>query len=107
MKWRRWTILVAALVLTIFGGCFFVLRHLRVPYNRFQATGLSSDWRGEGYKTINPNPTLSNMVARAKFDHLVSPIPGLRGGIVFEEARSKGDEIYLLFRPANVSGTMI
>jgi hypothetical protein len=47
------------------------------------------------------------MVAWARFDHFMAPIRGLRGHIEFEEARSKGDEVYLLFRPSNVSDSVI
>lgn len=106
MKPRFWVILLATSVLTILGS-YFVAQHLRVRDAGFQAASLSPVWRGEGYNTVAPDRNLSRMVTRAKLDHFIAPIEGLRGRIIFEEARSKGDEVYLFFRPSNVSDTVI
>lgn len=78
-----------------------------VQYTGEQPVESSAVWRRDGYQTIQPDRGISWMVARARFDHLIAPIEGLRGSIVFEEARSNGDDIYLLFRPSNVSDCII
>lgn len=106
MKWRRLLFFVI-LLLGILGSCYLIFRRLAVPDIGFKAAGLSDIWRGEGYEPVNPDSKISGMIRRAKLDHFISPISGLHGGIVFDKARTKGDEVYLIFRAANVSGTIV
>lgn len=94
MKQRHWIIVLAISTLAILVS-YLIVRQLTVRDAGFQAASLSPVWRGEGYERIKLDPSLSRMVRRAKLDHFIAPIQGLRRHIVFEEARSKGDEVYL------------
>jgi hypothetical protein len=47
------------------------------------------------------------MILRARFDQLTNPITGVDGQMIFEEARANDDEVFLLFRPTNVSDCLI
>jgi hypothetical protein len=107
MKRRALRILIPILIFGILGGFYLTVRGLAVPYVGFEAASLSSVWRGEGFVTVKSYRDVSGMVRRAKFDHFVSPIEGLPGGIVFQQARWKDDKMYLLFRAANVSHTVV
>src|SRR4051794_2851079 len=106
MRFRPRTVLMLGATLIIL-TCLFLVLSTRVQYTGEQPAESSAVWRYDGYETIQPDRGISWMVARARFDHFIAPIEGLRGHIVFEEARSKGDEVYLLFRPANVSDCVI
>ena len=104
IKLRLWRVAItgAALMVT----CFVLIHILSVQFIGVQPAASSAIWRLDGYSIIKPDRVISEMVTRAKLDHLIAPIQGLRGPIEFQEARIKGDEIYLLFRP-NVSDSLI
>lgn len=87
--------------------CAVFVRALAIEYTGVQPAALSAVWRRQGYDTIKADRVISEMVARAKLDHFLAPIQGLRGHIEFEEARGRGDDVYLLFRPNNVSDCLI
>jgi hypothetical protein len=106
MKTRAPVIIFLAVVL-VGVGCSFVLRSLKVEFTGREAATSSAVWRLEGFKTIQPDRSILSMVRWARIDNLIAPIYGLRGDIVFEEARSNEDEVYLLFRPSNVSDCII
>jgi hypothetical protein len=106
MKTRVHIIGLATAVL-ISLACVFLWRSVKVEFKGVQPVASSAVWRLEGYTTIQPSRRISSMVLWARADQLVNPIYGLRGHIVFEEARGNGDEVYLLFRPDNVSDCLI
>ena len=84
-----------------------VLQHVAVPYRGFEAAGSSPLWRSDGYSTIKPDAKILRLVQRAKLDFFLAPIQGLRGEIVFNEARAHGKEVYLLFQPMATSDTVV
>lgn len=106
MKRRYWATVMGILAVTILAS-LFVIRNVTVRYAGVQPAASSPIWRQEGYRPVKPDRQISRMVTRATFDHMFAPIKGLRGKIIFEEARGKGDELYLFFRPANVSDSLI
>ncbi|HEX7515720.1 MAG TPA: hypothetical protein VF345_00380 [Chthoniobacterales bacterium] len=88
-------------------GGWAVLQHVAVPYRGFEAAGSSALWRSDGYSTIPPDAKILRLIQRAKLDFLIAPIQGLRGEIVFNEARAHGKEVYLLFQPMAASDTVV
>jgi hypothetical protein len=97
-------LLIVALAILL---CVFLMRATSIQYTGEQPVESSAVWRHDGYETIQTDRGISWMVARARVDHFIAPIEGLGGHIVFEEARGNGDDVYLLFRPSNVSDCII
>ena len=106
MKLPARNIVVSAAMLVLL-TCLVLTHALSVRFTGVQPASSSAVWRHEGYETVKPDRIISEMVTRARFDHFIAPIQGLRGHIEFEEARGKGDEVYLLFRSSNVSDSLI
>lgn len=104
---RRMRVIIISVAALVILACWLLLYSLKVEFTGRQPVSSSAVWRLEGYKTIPSDSGISLMVLWARVDNLVSPIQGLDGHIVFEEARSRGDEVYLLFRPSKVSDCVI
>lgn len=103
----RYRSLVLSVVMLMILTCLVLMHVPGIRYTGVQPANVSAVWRHEGYETVKSDRIISEMVTRARFDHFIAPIEGLRGHIEFEEARGKGDEVYLLFRPSNVSDSLI
>jgi hypothetical protein len=106
MKTRQ-RIIILSVVALIMLACILLLNSLKVEFTGVRPATSSAVWRLDGYKTIPVDRGISLMVLWARVDNLVGRIEGVGGHIVFEEARSNGDEVYLLFRPSNVSDCVI
>src|SRR5438045_7429092 len=104
-KTARVIVITVVVLVTLF--CFLLWHPLHVEFTGTQPAASSPVWRLQGYKVIPRDRTVSSMIFWAEVNHFLRPIYGLRGKIVFEEARSNGNEVYLLFRPSNVSDCVV
>jgi hypothetical protein len=97
-------VLIAAAIIPILALIY--LRLAAVPFVGVHPGEFSPVWQRTGYPRVEPDANIKCMIRRARLDFLVAPIEGLRGRIIFEEARVDGNDVYLLFG-ANSSDTVV